>query len=135
MIELRTIEDNELYMIIPFISEDNLLLKTFGNGNNIKYRLLYSSYACYICLDGVDIGFINVVNKNDIFEIDMGIISPYRNKGYGTQALKLLKETVLFDNENIVIQTKKNNIAANKSVIDNEFKLIKIDKKYNYYVM
>lgn len=135
VIELRKIENCDLYQIIGIISEDNLLLKTFGIGNNIKSRLLNSCYACYICLNGVRIGFINVVDKNNICEVDMGILSMYRNKGYGTMALKMLRESILCYCRNVIIQTERNNIAANKSIIDNEFRLIKKDGKYNYYSM
>lgn len=135
MIELRKIENCDLYKILGIISEDNLLLKTFGVGNNIKSRLLNSCYACYIYLDDVRIGFINVVDKNNICEVDMGILSMYRGKGYSTKALKKLKENILCYFSEVVIQTEKNNIAANKGIIDNEFKLVRSDKKYNYYSM
>ena len=135
MIELRKIENCDLYQIIGIISEDNLLLKTFGVGNNIKSRLLNSCYACYIYLNDVRIGFINVVDKNNICEVDMGILSMYRGMGYSTKALKKLKENILCYCSEVIIQTEKNNIAANKGIIDNEFKLVRSDKKYNYYSM
>ncbi len=135
MIELKKIEDCDLYQIIGIISEDNLLLNTFGVGNNIKSRLLNSCYACFICLNGVRIGFINVVDKNNIYEVDMGILSMYRGMRYSTKALKKLKENILCYCSDVIIQTEKNNIAANKSIIDNEFRLIKKDGKYNYYSM
>ena len=135
VIELRKIENCDLYQIIGIISEDNLLLNTFGVGNNIKSRLLNSCYACFICLNGVRIGFINVVDKNNIYEIDMGILSMYRGMRYSTKALKKLKENILCYCSDVIIQTEKNNIPANKSIIDNEFKLIRRDKTYNYYSM
>lgn len=135
MLELKKIEDCYLYKIINFVSEDNLLLKTFGNGKNIKSRLLNSYYACYICLDNVEIGFINVVDVNNVMEVDLGILSMYRNKGYGTMALRMLRESILCYYRNVIIQTERNNVAANKSIIDNEFRLIKKDEKYNYYSM
>lgn len=135
MLELKKIEDCNLYRIINLVSEDNLLLKTFGNGKNIKSRLLNSCYACFICLNGVRIGFINVVDKNNMYEVDMGILSMYRNKGYGTMALRMLRESILCYCRNVIIQTERNNVAANKSIIDNEFRLIKKDEKYNYYSM
>lgn len=135
VIELKKIEDCDLYQIIGIISEDNLLLNTFGVGNNIKSRLLNSCYACFICLNGVRIGFINVVDKNNIYEVDMGILSMYRGMRYSTKALKKLKENILCYCSDVIIQTEKNNIAANKSIIDNEFRLIKKDGKYNYYSM
>ena len=135
MIELKKIEDCDLYQIIGIISEDNLLLNTFGVGNNIKSRLLNSCYACFICLNGVRIGFINVVDKNNIYEVDMGILSMYRGMRYSTKALKKLKENILCYCSDVIIQTEKNNIAANKSIIDNEFRLIKKDGKYNFYSM
>lgn len=135
MLELKKIEDCNLYKIIGIISEDNLLLNTFGVGNNIKSRLLNSCYACFIFLNGVRIGFINVVHKNNIYEVDMGILSMYRNKGYGTMALRMLRKSILCYCRNVIIQTERNNVAANKSIIDNEFKLIRSDKKYNYYGM
>ena len=135
MLELERIEDYDLYKILGIISEDNLLLKTFGIGNNIKSRLLNSCYTCYICLNGVRIGFINVVDRNSFCEVDMGILSMYRGMGYSTKALNLLKEKVLCYCSDVIIQTEKNNIPANKSIIDNEFKLIRSDKKYNYYGM
>ena len=59
----------------------------------------------------------------------------YRGKGYATKSLNILKETVLCNCDNVIIQTEKNNTAANKSVLHNDFKLIKTDKKYNYYRM
>ena len=59
----------------------------------------------------------------------------YRNKGYGTIALRMLRESVLCYCSDVIIQTEKNNIPANKSIIDNEFRLIKKDEKYNYYSM
>lgn len=133
MLELNKIDDRELQKILSFIIEDNLLLNTFGVGNNIKSRILNSCYACFVTLDGVDIGFINVVLKNNTYEIDMGISSMYRGRGYGTKALCLLKNNILKDVSNIIIQTEKVNIAANKSIMNNSFRLIKKDKKYNYY--
>lgn len=135
MIELKQIDNREIHKIINLVSEDNLLLKTFGNGKNIKSRLLNSCYACYIYLDNIKIGFINVIDRYNTYEIDMGILSMYRGKGYATKSLNILKETVLCNCDNVIIQTEKNNIAANKSVLHNDFKLIKTDQKYNYYRM
>lgn len=135
MIELKQIDNREIHKIINLVSEDNLLLKTFGNEKNIKSRLLNSCYACYICLDNVEIGFINVIERYNTYEIDMGILSMYRGKGYATKSLNILKETVLCNCDNVIIQTEKSNIAANKSVLHNDFKLIKSDQKYNYYRM
>lgn len=135
MLELKKIEDCNLYRIINFVSEDNLLLKTFGNGKNIKSRLLNSCYACYICLDNVEIGFINVVDVNNVMEVDLGVLSMYRNKGYGTIALRMLRESILCYCRNVIIQTERNNIPANKSIVNNEFRLVRKDEKYNYYSM
>lgn len=133
MLELNRVDDRELQKIISFISEDNLLLNTFGVGNSFKSRILNSCYACFITLDGINIGFINIVDKFNNLEIDMGISSLYRGNGYGTKALGLLKNNILNDINNIIIQTKINNIAANKSIINNNFRLIKKDNGFNYY--
>lgn len=135
MLELRKIDDREIYKIINVILDDNLLSKTFDTENNMRTRLFHSCYACYIYLDNIKIGFINVIERYNTYEVDMGILSMYRGKGYATKSLNLLKENVLCSCDNVIIQTEKNNIAANKSILHNDFKLIKTDKKYNYYRM
>lgn len=135
MLELRKIDDREIHKIINVILDDNLLSKTFDTENNMRTRLFDSCYACYIYLDNIKIGFINVIERYNTYEVDMGILSMYRGKGYATKSLNLLKENVLCSCDNVIIQTEKNNIAANKSILHNDFKLIRTDKKYNYYRM
>lgn len=135
MLELRKIDDREIHKIINVILDDNLLSKTFDTENNMRTRLFDSCYACYIYLDNIKIGFINVIERYNTYEVDMGILSMYRNKGYGTMALKMLRDSILCYCRNVIIQTERNNVAANKSIIDNEFRLIKKDGKYNFYSM
>lgn len=135
MIELVRIDDRELYKVNDFISQDNVLFSTFGQAYFLRKRLLDSCYAAYIMIDDKKIGFINIVDRFNNLEIDMGILSFYRGKGYGTKALKILKEQVIKDRNNIIIQTKRSNIAAIKSIDSNGFKLIKEDNHYKYYTV
>ena len=68
-------------------------------------------------------------------EIDLGILSKYRNMGYGTKALELLKNMVYLGNYNIEIQIRKKNTPAIKTVLNNGFVLCRQDKECNYYTV
>ena len=84
-----------------------------------------------------DIGFVMIVTnpRNNMNEIDMGIVEKHKGKGYGTLALGILKDIIIENGLEVSIQTSKENIAANKSIISNGFSLSRNDKDCNYYVL
>ena len=71
--------------------------------------------------------------RTNINEIDMGVLKKHRGKGYGTEALGILKEIILDNSLEVEIQTKRINVAAITSIVYNGFKLIRDDKDYYYY--
>lgn len=121
MISLYQCKNYELNKILDFYYKDQLIKDTFG-GIRVD-RVLNCDYGFTIKKNDIDIGFILLLNENNCYNIDMGIIKKYRNKGYSSKCLKLLKNE--FNNFNVSVN--KNNIAANKSIS----KVLKLDKSYS----
>jgi len=136
-IKLEQLKNNEINIILDIILSDEILRKTFKGQNNTRSRLLASSYVALIKSNDELIGFImTVLNaKNGIHEVDMGILENYRNKGYGTKALKLLKEIIINEKVKVEVQIKKINSPAIKTVIKNGFVLSREDEAHNYYTV
>lgn len=113
------------YTDLSILYEDEDIRDTF-NGFRAD-RIISSEYIFMIDLDDEPIGFILLVleNRNQL-GLDMGIIKKYRNKGYGTEAMKLFKEAIKnkIDKE-LVAEVKKNNIGANKAIINGGFEFYK----------
>lgn len=134
-ISLQKLNYNEQAKIINIIRNDALLKKTFGGTQNTISRILNSSYMGLILKDDITIGFImlvyNAIDKTH--ELDIGITDEYRNHGYGTEALGIMKKIIVKEKAKITIQTKNENISATKIINKNNFMLIKQDKKHSYY--
>lgn len=135
MINLKRLDYDEQNKIIEIINNDQSLQDTFPSERKIISRILNSSYVALIKHKNIPIGFIMLVynNKENNHELDMGIKKRYQNKGYGTEALNLLKKLLTNEKLKITIQVKTNNIPAIKTVEKNKFLLKKHDNKYRYY--
>lgn len=136
-IMLKRLNFNEETQIIDVIYHDVDLQQTFGSDKNIRSRLLNSCYAALIKKDEKTIGFIMIVNntRTNVNEVDIGILKGYRNKGYGTAALSILKNIIINNELEVEIHAKKQNINAIKSIEKNNFVLLKKDQHYNYYTL
>lgn len=134
-IGLRKLDFNEEIKIIDIINQDEDLKNTFAQERIVRSRLANSCYSALIEKDGKSIGFVMIVNnpRTNINEIDMGVLKKHRGKGYGTEALGILKEIILDNSLEVEIQTKRINVAAITSIVYNGFKLIRDDKDYYYY--
>ena len=134
---LDRLDYDRQHEILDLIQSDSTLRDTFTGERNTVSRLLNACYVAFIKLGNEDIGFVMVVTnpRNDINEIDMGIIEKHKGKGYGTVALGILKDIIIENGLEVSIQTSKENIAANKSIISNGFSLSRNDKDCNYYVL
>ena len=117
------------------INQDSILKETLGGTKDTTSRILNSSYVGLIKKENSIIGFLMLVYdyKNNVHQLDMGIISKYRNQGYGTTALNQLNHIINKDPIDINIQIKKDNLPAIKAVLKNGFILTKQDNKYHYY--
>lgn len=136
-IYLDRLDYDRQHEILDLIQSDATLRETFTGSRNTVSRLLNACYVAFIKLGTEDIGFVMIVNnpRNDMNEIDMGIIEKYRGKGYGTMALGILKDLIIDNGLDISIQTSKDNIAANRSILNNGFSLSRNDKDCNYYIL
>lgn len=134
---LQRIDFGDEKQVLDMIASDEELKNTFSGGKNTISRLINSIYTALIKKEEESIGFVMLVNnpKTDVNEIDMGILEKYRSKGYGTIALKLLKEIIIQNELQVEVQIKKVNIGAIKSTLNNGFVLAKEDKDHNYYVI
>ena len=134
-ITLEKINYEEENKIVDLIYKDPTLKETFSNHKNITSRILNSIYSAFIKLENETIGFIMIVenNKTNTNELDIVILEKYTNNGYGTLALKELKNIILLNKIEIEVQVEKSNICAIKSILNNGFILIKEDKLYYYY--
>jgi predicted acetyltransferase len=129
-ISLYQCNDDEYHLITNFYYDDNI--SDCFNGIRLD-RIINADLAFIIKKDDINIGFILLVNENNKYNIDSGILRDHCNKGYGSQALKLLKQTIKKYNINYSIQVKKEDEASNKRLIKNNFNLFKETEKYNYY--
>lgn len=134
-ITLKKLKFNEENKVIDLIYQDEELRRTFVGDKNTRSRLANSCYAALIEKDRKTIGFIMIVNnpRTNINEIDMGILTGYRNQGYGTKALGILKNIIIQNDLEVEIQTKKQNISAITSVVYNGFTLVRQDQNHYYY--
>ena len=134
---LDRLDYDRQHEILDLIQSDSTLRDTFTGERNTVSRLLNACYVAFIKLDNEDIGFVMIVTnpRNNMNEIDMGIVEKYKGKGYGTLALGILKDIIIENGLEVSIQTSKENIAANKSIISNGFSLSRNDKDCNYYVL
>ena len=134
-IKLRKLDFKEETKIIDVINQDDDLINTFSGDRGIRSRLANSCYSALIEKDGKSIGFVMIVNnhRTDINEIDMGVLKEHRGKGYGTEALGILKDIIVANGLEVEVQTKRKNIAAITSIVYNGFKLVRDDKEHYYY--
>ena len=79
------------------------------------------------------IGFANLIkekqNPNFLF-LDVGIIKEYRGKHVASQILEELKEIPKY----IIVETKEDNLLANKSLEDRTVKLLEVNDR-NVYLL
>ena len=110
---------------------------TFAQDRGIRSRLANSCYTAIVEYDNKDIGFVMIVNnpRTNKNEVDMGILKEYRGKGYGTEALGILKDIIVANELEVEIQTKRKNVAAITSMVYNGFKLVRDDKEHYYYTI
>ncbi len=96
-------------------------------------RLYASNPMCLILLNGKPIGFLNLVQEdiNNIKFIDGAIIDKYRNKGYGTEAIKILRPDLF--NSFIVGEILRTNLSAN-CMGQKLATHIYVGEKSNYYL-
>lgn len=72
-------------------------------------------------------------DNNNSIEIGYGISKKYNNRGFATESIKCFKDEILkfYKLEKIIAKTDKNNIASQKVLLKNNFKLI---EKGNYFL-
>ena len=98
-------------------------------------RLLSSEFSWLIVLDEEEVGFANLVREKsnyDFLFLDLGIKEKYRGKGIGTEVLRLLTEMPI--NNYVLLETKINNISANK-INQKVGCLIDTIGEQNYYLL
>ncbi len=134
-IRLRKLDFNEETKVIDIINQDEDLTNTFAQDRGIRSRLANSCYTAVIEHDNKEIGFVMIVNnpRTNINEVDMGILKEHRGKGYGTEALGILKDIIVANELEVEIQTKRKNVAAITSMVYNGFKLVRDDNEHYYY--
>lgn len=136
-VKLKKLYGNEQKLVLDLIHSDEELVETFSGSRNTVKRMANSGYTALIKQGNTDVGFIMLVwnGRSEKFEIDMGILSQYRGKGYGTQALALLKEIILNnpDKLDVEIQAKQVNEAAIRSIQKNGFVLYREDSECFYF--
>jgi len=83
--------------------------------NNVTSIFRIDNFSYVINNEEKDIGILRINHEMNNFSIDMGIISEYRNCGYGKEALKQAIEIIEIleeDYNKIIIRTKYNNNAV-----------------------
>lgn len=135
-VRLIRLEYGQEGQILEMIRSDEGLRSTFSGNRNTVSRLAYTDYSALIKVGRKNVGFIMLVanDKTGKHEIDMGILSQYRGKGYGSQALAYLKKIILNSpGLDIEIQTKQVNEAAIRSITKNGFVLSRQDDECYYF--
>ena len=134
---LEKLSFNDQNKIIDLIYKDEVLYETFLERGNTLGRLSNSAYTAFIKDEDIVVGFVMLVEitETNTYEVDMGILEKYRNKGYGTIGLSLLKDIIKSNKIKVEIQTKKENKGAIKSILNNGFVLLRNDNECNYYIM
>lgn len=96
-------------------------------------RLYASNPMCLVLLDGKPIGFLNLVQEDisNIKFIDGAIISKYRGKGYGKEAIKIFRPDLY--KTFIVGEMLRSNLSAN-CVGQDLASLVYVANKNNYYL-
>lgn len=136
-ITLEKLNIGEEQKILDIIYSDENLENTFGTGNNRISRLLNSTYAAIIKNNNIPVGFImmSIPNQTNTHEIDIGILTQYQRKGYGSEALQLLKEIIINNQIKTSIQVHKCNLPAIKMVTNTGFSLISSNENYLFYTL
>mgnify|MGYP003303878989 CR=1 FL=1 len=136
-IKLQRLNYGEEGLVLKLIHKDEILRETFAGSRNTVTRIANSAYTALIKKDKTTIGFIMLVEngRTQKFEIDMGILSQYRGKGYGSQALSQLKRIILNspDKLDVEIQTRIVNEPAIRSILKNGFVLSRQDGECVYF--
>ena len=136
-VTLKTLNIGEEQKILEMIRSDEILSDTFGTGIDRMYRLAETTYAAIIKDGNTPVGFIMMADphQTDTHEIDIGILKDYQKQGYGSEALKLLKEIIINNHIKTSVQVNKCNIPAIKTVTNNGFTLVNSDENYNFYTL
>ena len=131
-ISLKRLEDSEFTRVFDFF-EDEHINYTFAG--DYRSRLCCALLAFIVERNNEEVGFINLVyeEQNDSYNIDLGILDKYRGLGYGSQATKLLKETIKECNLDLSVQAEEENYAANRILEKNGFSYVKRLGNINYY--
>ena len=124
-----------LNRVLKMINDDAELQSVFSGQKNTMTRLLNASYIAFIENRHQNVGFVMLVNneKTNTQEVDMGILEGFRDLGYGTKALELLKEVVETNRIMIQVQIKNTNIPAIRTAEKNGCKLIRQNDECRYY--
>lgn len=136
-VRLKVLDYSEQQKILEMINSDEALKNTFSGDRNTIGRIFNSLYTAIIKDGSKEVGFIMIVynGRTGKNEIDLGILTKYRNMGYGTKALELLKDIIYLHSLDVEIQIQKKNKPAIKSVLNNGFVLCRQDKECNYYTI
>ena len=102
---------------LKFIYNYNIIKKYIDNKNNDCYKLL---------LHDKIIGFFIIKNKNHISFIS--IYKKYRNQGYGSKIMQIIKDK--YPNKNITLFVSTKNHPALKLYRKHNFKIYKLIKNY-----
>ena len=95
----------------------NIIKKYIDNKNNDCYKFLINNKI---------IGFYIIKNKNHILLIS--ISKKYRNQGYGSKILQIIKDN--YPNKNITLFVSTKNYPALKLYRKHNFKIYKLIKNY-----
>jgi RimJ/RimL family protein N-acetyltransferase len=136
-ITLNALNIGEEQKILEMIRSDETLENTFGTGKDRISRLLNTTYSAIINADNIPVGFVMMTDpkQTDTHEIDIGILTEYRGQGYGSEALKLLKDIIIYNQINTSVQVNKCNEPAIRAVTNNGFALVSTDEKDNFYTL
>jgi RimJ/RimL family protein N-acetyltransferase len=137
IIKLRKLNYGQEGLVLDMIYKDKCLQDTFSGSRNTITRIANSAFTALIQKGKTNVGFIMLVEngRTHKYEIDMGILSQYRGKGYGSQALAQLKQIILNNPEklDVEIQTRQVNEPAIRSIMKNGFVLCRQDEEYVYF--
>ena len=96
VVEKMKLVPTEKYEACVLFGKDTMLPYFLGHQIpwNLEKRVsLYSSFEIYEVFNNEFIGYLALrENEGSIFIADIQIIEPQRNKGYGTELLKMAKE-------------------------------------------
>ena len=97
-VRLSRLEYGQEGQILEMIRNDEELRSTFSGRRNTISRLVHTDYSALIKVGRKNVGFVMLVANDQTgkHEIDMGVLSQYRGKGYGSQALAYLKKIIQY---------------------------------------